>query len=33
MQVIKVIKRQPWLRYYVNQNFRMHMSNVQGDTF
>jgi hypothetical protein len=33
MQFIKIIKSQPWLKYYVNQNFRMHMSNVQGDTF
>jgi hypothetical protein len=33
MQFIKIIKSQPWLKYYANQNFRMHMSNVQGDTF
>ena len=33
MQFIKIIKSQPWLKYYGNQNFRMHMSNVQGDTF
>ena len=33
MQVIKVIKAQPWLRYYANQNLGMPMSNGQGETF
>ena len=33
MQVIKLIKTQPWHINYVNQNFRMHLCNAQGDTF